>query len=534
MEHGSTSGHRWPQGDIQAALAAMGVDELREVIRDVMRELDDLAWERAATAIVNRAARGGSGWVPAALEEADVAAAIAFAEAAKSLAHAHPEDVDDHLRLGTAAFLRQEYAVAQRIFGALLPPLASGEIDLGQHEGVDEVLSVSASECAVQYAASVYMTADPARRAPLVRAAIREVSAIGYLAEPIQEMERVATDLPGLAQFLPEWRAILEREAGVTRHGSADGDVARWLREAVRRMEGPAGLAGVARSTKHVDDLLAWCEGLMDAGDWAAVMAACEEAADLLTDRDREAVLGWFLDGAALAAHALGIGDVSPWLERAWCGQPTMPRLLRWLGCQRAEDVFEQRVTQALQACPQWAQRQRAFLHLLHGDVERACQLLTEAAGLGWSNAEHPGPLIFPLFQALLSGKVRIPQVLGLADVGADSGELEWPISIDDAEPRLATPQVEDLLRAAGLADRLEARWRPMVLSAMRSVAEKRLAAVSEQKRRRSYGHAASLVASCVACDESPEVRRWAGALRERYRRFPALRTEFDRRIGSG
>jgi hypothetical protein len=64
-------------------------------------------------------------------------------------------------------------------------------------------------------------------------------------------------------------------------------------------------------------------------------------------------------------------------------------------------------------------------------------------------------------------------------------------------------------------------------------VAERRVSGVTEQKRRRHYGHAAELVAACVACDGSLEGARWVASIRTEYRRFPALRAEFDRALRS-
>jgi hypothetical protein len=59
--------------------------------------------------------------------------------------------------------------------------------------------------------------------------------------------------------------------------------------------------------------------------------------------------------------------------------------------------------------------------------------------------------------------------------------------------------------------------------------AESRVAGVTEEKRRRYYGHAADLVAECVACDSTGETARWAATLQAEYRRFPALREQLDR-----
>jgi len=156
--------------EVDAALAVMHAEELREVAREMLLELGDRARRRMTTALINRAARGGSGWAPAAPSEAAVTEVVAFAEAAKRVGYADPSDVDERLRRGSAAFLRKDYAAARRMLGALLPPIADAEIDLGQHELIDEVLGVDASACAAQYVVAVYMTSDAAGRAGTVRA----------------------------------------------------------------------------------------------------------------------------------------------------------------------------------------------------------------------------------------------------------------------------------------------------------------------------------------------------------------------------
>jgi hypothetical protein len=60
-----------------------------------------------------------------------------------------------------------------------------------------------------------------------------------------------------------------------------------------------------------------------------------------------------------------------------------------------------------------------------------------------------------------------------------------------------------------------------------------RLAGVTEQKRRRHYGHAAELVGACVSCAPSTDTARWVAALRAEHKRFPALRAELDRALGA-
>jgi len=199
-----------PAGDVEGALAAMSVDELRDLVRGILSELDERTHGRVVNSLINRAARGGSGWAPAALSGADVAGILAFAKVAERVGHADPTEVDDYLRRGSGAFLRKDYTAAFRIFGALLRPIGEGEIDLGQHETADEVLGVDTGECAAQYVVAAYMISVPEERAEAVRSAIEEVRGVVCFMEPLRDMERVSAEpLPGFEEFLPRWRAVV-------------------------------------------------------------------------------------------------------------------------------------------------------------------------------------------------------------------------------------------------------------------------------------------------------------------------------------
>lgn len=73
---------------------------------------------------------------------------------------------------------------------------------------------------------------------------------------------------------------------------------------------------------------------------------------------------------------------------------------------------------------------------------------------------------------------------------------------------------------------------RDTAIDAMRKAAEKRTEGILDNSRRRHYGHAALLVASCVAFapkNRASELRRWATDLRQRYSRRHAFRAELAR-----
>lgn len=519
------------QSEIDDLLAAMDASELREAVRDVLLELDDRAHMRVVTSLIERAARGNSGWAPAGPGRGEVAEVVAFVHAAQRVGYADPLDVDERLRRGSAAFFRKDYSAARGIFGTLLKPLGNGEIDLGQHEMVEEVLGVEPSACAAQYVVSIYMTSKPELRAGAVRAAIAEVRGVGHFFEPIRELERVAVEpLPGLDDFLTRWRAVVAKEATPERRSDWDTEAQQWLLEVVLRTEGASGLEKIARSTRRANDLRAWCESLVEIGEWKAALAALEDAARLVTDSEPER--GEFLDGAALAAAQLGRKDLSPWLERAWRAAPSMLRLRRWLGSARGKAAIRRRAAEAFAVCPKQARRQRAFLHVLQGEFEAAAKLLASAPGLGWSDSEHPGHVLFHVFCQLLGGgPARSRAGAAVQEYGLDIDELELPTADVDG-PRLAAPEAGDILRQAGIERPPDGRVRSAVLAAMRKAAERRVAGITKHKRRRHYGHAAELVATCVACDPSSEAARWATTVRQEYRRFPALRAELEERLG--
>jgi len=517
---------------IDGALETMDAEELRALVRDMLLELDDRAHGRIVNSFIERAARGASGWTPPGPSAKGVAEVISFVAAATRVGYADASEVDDYLRQGANAFLGKDYAAAFEIFGALLPPIGEGDIDLGQHELVDEVLGADLSTCAAQYVVSMYMTAAQDHRAQAVHAAIDEVEAVGSFWEPLREIERVAIEpLPGFDEFLPRWRALIEASEGPERRGDWNTDKDHWLREIVQRMEGSEGLARIARSTKRADDLRAWCQALFESRNWKAALSAYGEAAELVADDAYSR--GDFLDGAALAAQELGRKNLPVWLERAWREAASMLRLRRWLGSSNSKRSALKRAGLALDACPKKAHRQRTLLHVLLGDHESAAKLLAAAPGLGWSDSEHPGHLLFPLFHNLLGGGLMDPPPalpVRWPSRRMDMDELEWMDDEDD-EPRLATPGVDEIVELVGIDQSLNDSARTAVLKAMRTAAEKRLAGVIENKRRRHYGHAAQLVAACAALD-SNEASRWVAGIRAEYSRFSALQRELDKHVG--
>ena len=131
---------RYPPGPgpdpslIDGAILALGADELRDLVRDILPELDHRAHGRVVNRLIDRATRIASGWVPPPPSGKGVSEVVSFAEAAKRVGSSDPLEVDGYLRHGSSAFLGKDYAAAFTIFHALLLPIGDGRIDLGQHE----------------------------------------------------------------------------------------------------------------------------------------------------------------------------------------------------------------------------------------------------------------------------------------------------------------------------------------------------------------------------------------------------------------
>lgn len=345
---------------VSNALVALDADGLRAVVREILPWLDESVRARLVNALIDHAARGGSGWVPPSPSAKLVSEVQTFAEAAIRTGQADPEDVDHYLRQGVHAFLARDYAGALAIFRALFLPVVNGEIYLGQHEMLDEVLDVDLADCAAQYVVAIYMTSAPAKRAAAVLAALDDARAEGHFWTPIRELERVAVEpLPGLADFLPEWRPLAAARASKERKDHWESDADRWLSEVTHRLEGTEGLARLARKTRRANDLRAWCSAVYESRDWFGALRAYEDAVELASD---DLVRAELLDGTALAAQQLNRADLPDRLERAWRAGPTLVRLFRWLDAATGERVLDDRAARALKACPKKAHRQRALL----------------------------------------------------------------------------------------------------------------------------------------------------------------------------
>jgi hypothetical protein len=515
--------------ELDRALEAMTAPELRAAVRAMLGALDGETKASTIDTLVARAAKSASGWRPSRPSQRLIEQARSFVEAASHLGYADPADATEYLRGATKAFLAGDHASARAVFETILVPIARVEIDLGQHELVEEVLGVDAHACVAQYVASVYTTTPLPERAAAVLAAIEQSQGVSFLLSPIQDMEDVSAGaLPDLTEFLPLWVKRLRRFKPPKDEWESDQE--RWLREAVFRSDGVDGLERLARSTKRPQACLAWCQALADQGDWPTALRAYETAARLVGSSHWR---GRLLDGAALAAQELRRADLPVRLETAWRVEPTLTRLLRWLVA-RGEAPATVRATakKALARCPKKAGRQLGLLCVLVGDIAAAAAGLSKASGLGWSDPNHPGHTVFPLLAMLLSKGAIGDALTAELDSAAHDVLESMALADDTPRPTLRTPSVTDFARAARPGIAVSDADADTAIKAMRTAAERRVDGILGNSRRRHYGHAALLVASCVVCAQKgqrAEAEHWAGEIRQRYWRRHAFRQELAR-----
>ncbi|AEI63931.1 hypothetical protein LILAB_10100 [Corallococcus macrosporus] len=506
------------------ALAALSAEELRDFVGDALDRLDDGPRADLEDLLLQRAARSASGWKPAAPPSTFVEEATAFVAAARRDGQAEPSEVDHYLRQALTASLAGDLHAARTVFAALLGPIGNGDITLGQAETADEVLSANLHECTRQFVTAVYVTTPLAERADAVLQALDAAQGLAFVGDPLDEVAAsLGGDVPEFVDFLPRWIARLEHDARPG--GEWESPRERWLRAAVLRREGPWGLARLARATRQPSVAHAWCEALVAAGEWEQALRAFEECAALVRD---SASRGDFLDGAALCARRLGTTDLVEKFEAAWLGAPSLPRLSRWLvsGAPSVAAVRD-RAASALGKPPTRAPSLIGLLHLLTGELSDAARLLSEAPGLGWSGAEHPGPVLFPAFAWML----------GDGPPGSLHEALSSALPVPTlSSPELSTPTPRDLLQRAGVMSGCPDADRRMLLEAMKTAATRRTKDLLREKRRGHYSQAALLVACCVALEPGTRTTAalpaWAEALRTSTSRYPAFQRELNEALG--
>ena len=199
----------------------------------------------------------------------------------------------------------------------------------------------------------------------------------------------------------------------------------------------------------------------------------------------------------------------------------------------RSPRVLRVKARKIVSRCPKTAGRQLGLLRLLAGDIRAAADLLSQAPGLGWSSDdEHPGHAMFPSFALLLARRTSrsVPDAL-LADLDSTCRDPLEALSPDDVErrPKLGTPSIARLIQGVSSAMTFTEQDLRSMVDSMCVAAERRVEGIPGHSRRRRYGHAAMLVASCVALvptGNGKDLSAWMMGLRQTYSRRHAFREE--------
>jgi len=460
-----------------------------------------------------------------------VAEAKRFVKAARQVGQAEASHVDDYLRQAIVASLAGDHAAAHAVLETLLEPISNGTICLGQEEMVEEVLSVNLHECVRRFLAAAYVITPMKDRAEALVKAMDAADGLSWTKDPIEDIQSVLGEgLLDLEDFLPMWIARLERSAKESSDSESIHE--RWLRAAVGRRDGVTGLERLTRATKRPEAARDWCNALVAARDWSKALGAYETSSELVEQRSR----GEFLDGAALAAQQLGRKDVLKKLDAAWLGAPSLLRLLRWLIADKpSASTIRKRAESALSRSPTNAPRFVGMLQILVADIASAAKQLENSEGLGWSDAEHAGHLLFPVFAWLLGGSPAGSVRAGLSqslhrpvvDQFHFDTDLDGDSSDSDGVSKLSAPTIIEILERADVQARLKPTDRATMLDAMKAAADSRMNGVLTEKRRSYYGHAAALIACCVELENTAGAPSpWAEALRAQTSRFPAFQAQ--------
>jgi hypothetical protein len=426
-------------------------------------------------------------------------------------------DEMDWLFSGAAdAFVTGDLTLAREAYGRLLSLLQDEGDGFCGPDTPEEMLETDVGEARARYLRALYETAPLPERPERLAEELARLAFVGggVTLRQIAEARRPA--LPDLDAFLPRW---IERAEADDRLG------VKLLIEAVELERGSAGLAALARErgVREPEIFVAWADVLAGEGRLDSAAAACREAlAALEPEGEPRAVIA---ERLAELAERQGDGETVLEGRRAgWRASPSRARLLAMveaaavldrvpevLGAEA--DALEQGVTAA-------SPRLACELQLLSGRLAPALVLLEAAPPLSWSGPGHPGPVVvpYPLAAASCGGSPGRDTPL-LAELFDDAG----------AGGRRLSMLLAERLASARAGDGEQDRW----LTAVRSVVERRTAAVVEAKHRGAYERAASLVVACaealaLACGV-PDGAALVTEIRCRYPRHYAFRDELDR-----
>jgi len=438
------------------------------------------------------------------------------------------------------------WSLARDAYRKLFDGLAM-EDDYGRGVRADDLRDADIPGARGRYLRALYETEAPANRPERLFDAMQDFGdLLGGGTVMLEDLIRVSErPLPDREPFLRGWIAFLRKQEGT----STD----RWLREAIRLLEGTKGLAAFARKEgkAHPRAYLDWLTALQSEGETAQVVAAAREALRTLpADRPIRAAIA---DHLCEAARTLGDPETlqegrweaftaKPSLDRLldlWEATPESKRRTRMRQAQRHLDQSLQRQTRRSDVefdtagdddleDPAWVDRTLlAHARMLCGDWEAARAMAADADVLGWSSSDNPQSVVVPACLVLLSGQATaLPANLARLWDWALEGStfLSAYEERPEDQKRLKSVYQEVMSRV-----RLKEAQAESLLSWCVEVGERRACAIVEKLRRKSYDKAAVITAACAEVLRLRSQPEPAAGLLERMRtRFPRHRAFQD------
>lgn len=505
--------------ELDRHLAPLSREELRDVIRGVWADLEPSDRDRLERTLARAAAARGE----LQLEDPDLARDVAAF--AGRHGYADPRAVDALFARILRASIAGHHAVVRSSVEALLPPLASLEIDLGQDEMIDDVLTTSIHAVGASYLRSVYCTTELGARPDALADAIEFFEPLAAVGRPIAAMQEVSpAPLPDLDAFLPRW---LERVQTDQKSPSRRDE--GILREALLRTGGPDALAAYARDHRDPLAFADWLALLISDGRLEQAMAGATEAAQVVGRYGAD-----FHDLAARLAVCVG-ADPAPALEAAFAVEPSYPRLARLLA---GAPAGAERVARAREVGRRVSQipALRGLLALVRGDYTAAAKVIGSPPRDPVAERHWVGPLLVPVIAALLAdGLPRGEELAALAhtDRLALLGDLPFLTRVEDRVPPVPYPDPVALVLEGDARPRGAAAKR--LVDALAAYTTRRIEDVSSSGKTRHYEPAARLVGLVDgllrAADRAPEGQRFVEAQRATAGRKHSLKALIDRHV---
>ena len=460
-----------------------------------------------------------------------------------------------------AAFDYGDLELARAAYQKLFE-IVGQEDDYGRSVSMADLEGVDGDEATSRYLRAVYET-TPLKRRP--KALFEQMCGVrvgvgGHRPTLNDVIEISPKPLPDQERFIEDWIAYLRTQEG----GQADA----WLREAIRRSRGTAGLEELARAEgkKRPRAYLDWLAALENEDKHQEALAAAQEALKKLHEKlPVRAAIADHLCAAAIQLKDTDALRAGRW--EAFVVKPTLARLLdlweatpakeRAKLMQQAADHVKSylahppRHRDALGADwpgdnleePVWIDKSvLAHTYLLAQEWDEAHQLAAREQVLGWSSSDNSQGLVAPFFLALLSGKLPGALPSNLAQLW-QAGLLRtisfgyWDMEEEELEGE-QTPERD-------LSKRLERAYADVLSEASLSkskqqdisawcldVAKKRTQAIVGGQHRGSYGKAAVLMAACAETLRLRGEDKQADALiedvRNEFPRHRAFQSELD------